>query len=64
MAVMAQNWLRAREHHAAELIEVEGEESYYGQQTFFKVEAEIAQQRRLSRSAFHAVKKQDKHYAV
>lgn len=59
MAVMAQNWLRAREHHAAKLIEVEGEESYYGQQTFLKVAAEIAQQRRLSRFAFHAVKKQD-----
>jgi cyclopropane fatty-acyl-phospholipid synthase-like methyltransferase len=57
MATMASNWLKARENYASELKEIEGADTYSGQQTFFKVTAEIAQEGRLSRFAFHAVKK-------
>jgi cyclopropane fatty-acyl-phospholipid synthase-like methyltransferase len=57
MAVMARNWLKTRDRHSEELIEIEGEETFSGQQTFFRVAATIAEERRLSRFAFHAVKK-------
>ncbi|MFA9418804.1 MAG: class I SAM-dependent methyltransferase [Gammaproteobacteria bacterium] len=56
MAFMARNWLDARDRYSSELIKVEGEESFSEQQTFFKVAATIAEERRLSRFAFHAVK--------
>jgi SAM-dependent methyltransferase len=57
MAFMARNWLDVRDRYSSELIKVEGEESFSGQQTFFKVAAKIAEERRLSRFAFHAEKK-------
>ena len=57
MAFMARNWLNVRDRYSSELIKVEGEESFSETQTFFKVAAKIAEERRLSRFAFHAVKK-------
>ncbi len=57
MAVMARNWLNVRDCYSEELKKVEGEEAFSGTQTFFKVAANIAEERRLSRFAFHAVKK-------
>lgn len=57
MATVAMNWLKARDDRESELKEIEEEDTYSGQQTFFKVTAEIAQEKRLSRFAFHAVKK-------
>lgn len=56
MAFMARNWLTVRDRYSNELIEVEGEETFNGQQTFFEVAARIAEERRLSRFAFHAIK--------
>ena len=57
MAIMALNWLKTRDRYSEELIKVEGEETFSGQQAFFKVAANIAEERRLSRFAFHAIKK-------
>lgn len=57
MAIMATNWLKIRNRYSDELIMVEGKETFFGQQTFFKVAANIAKERRLSRFAFHAVRK-------
>ncbi len=57
MAFMACNWLEVRDRYSSELIKVEGKESFSGQQTFFKVAANIAEERRLSRFAFHAAKR-------
>lgn len=57
MAFMAQNWLDVRNQYSSDLIKVEGEETFKGQQIFFKVAANIAKERRLSRFAFHAIKK-------
>jgi cyclopropane fatty-acyl-phospholipid synthase-like methyltransferase len=57
MAFMARNWLDTRDRYSSELIKVEGEETFSEQQTFFKVAAKIAEERRLSRFAFGAVKK-------
>ncbi len=56
MAFMARNWLNVRDQYSSELIKMEGEESFSGQQTFLEVAAKIAEERRLSRFAFHAVK--------
>ena len=56
MAFMARNWLNARNRYSNELIKVEGEDTFNGQQTFFEVAANIAEERRLSRFAFHAIK--------
>ena len=56
MAFMARNWLNIRNRYSSELIKMEGEESFSGQQTFFEVAANVAEERRLSRFAFHAVK--------
>ena len=57
MAFMARNWLDVRDRYSSDLIKVEGEETFTGQQTFFKVAANIAEERRLSRFVFHAVKR-------
>jgi hypothetical protein len=57
MAVMARNWLNVRDRYSEELKKVEGEEAFSGTQIFFEVAANIAEERRLSRFAFHAVKK-------
>jgi SAM-dependent methyltransferase len=60
MAFMARNWLNVRDRYSSELIKMEGEESFSGQQTFFEVAAKIAEERRLSRFAFHAVKSSER----
>jgi hypothetical protein len=57
MAFMARNWMEVRDRYSSDLIKVEGEETFSGYQAFFKVTANIAEERRLSRFAFHAVKK-------
>ena len=59
MAFMARNWLNVRDRYSSELVKEEGEESFSETQTFFKVAAKIAEERRLSRFAFHAVKSSD-----
>jgi hypothetical protein len=59
MAFMARNWLNTRDRYSSELVRVEGEESFSETQAFFKVAAKIAEERRLSRFAFHAVKSSD-----
>ncbi len=56
MAISARNWHDARAAHAADLLEIEGEETYGGQQTFLQVAARLAGERRLSRIAFRAAK--------
>ena len=57
MATIARNWLKIRNRHAEELVKVEGQKTFSGQQTFFEVAATLAEERRLSRFAFHALKK-------
>ena len=59
MAFMARNWMEVRNRYSSDLIKVEGEESFSETQAFFKVTANIAEERRLSRFAFHAVKSSD-----
>ncbi len=54
IAETAARWRAARQDRAAELIRVEGEPTFSDQQRFFEVAARIAQERRLSRIAFHA----------
>lgn len=54
MAQMARRWLEARRKRAAELWEVEGETTFEGQQRFFRTCARLAEERRLSRFAYHA----------
>lgn len=54
MARMAERWLAAREARAADLRKVEGDETFDGQQRFFRVAARLAGERRLSRFAFSA----------
>jgi len=56
MAFMARNWMDVRDRYSSDLIQVEGEETFSGYQTFFKVTANTDEERRLSRFAFHAVK--------
>ncbi len=55
MARMARCWLDARAARADDLRGIEGEETFQGQQTFFEVAAQLADERRLSRFAFAAV---------
>jgi hypothetical protein len=59
MASMARNWMNVRDRYSSELIKVEGEKYFSETQTFFKVATKIAEERRLSRFAFHAVKSSD-----
>lgn len=54
MARMARRWLEARSERDVELREVEGEATFEGQQTFFRMTAELAEERRLSRFAYYA----------
>lgn len=54
MARMARRWLDARAARADSLLDVEGEETFEGQQTFFEVAARLAEHRRLSRFAYAA----------
>lgn len=57
MARMAERWRVAREERALDLRKVEGDETFEGQQVFFEVAARLAEERRLSRVAFHARRK-------
>lgn len=54
MARLARQWHRARENHSADLRRVEGDETFEGQQRFFDVAANLAEERRLSRVALCA----------
>lgn len=56
MARVAARWRAARETCAAELREVEGEEAFAGQQRFLGITARLAGERRLSRTAFSALR--------
>jgi ubiquinone/menaquinone biosynthesis C-methylase UbiE len=56
MAQMAQRWHDAREKRADALREIEGDETFSGQQKFFEVAARIAHDRRLSRFVYLAQK--------
>lgn len=57
VAVTAARWRAAREARSAELRGVEGDATYEGQQCFLEVTARLAAERRLSRFAFHAVRR-------
>jgi cyclopropane fatty-acyl-phospholipid synthase-like methyltransferase len=59
MASMARNWMNVRDRYSSELVKVEGEKYFSETQTFLKVATKIAEERRLSRFAFHAVKSSD-----
>ena len=56
MAQMAGRWRAARGARAAALIEVEGEQTFAGQQEFFRIAELIASEGRLSRFVFVAQK--------
>jgi SAM-dependent methyltransferase len=56
MAELAGRWHAARSAKSEALMEVEGEETFTGQQAFFRVAEVIARERRLSRFAFVARK--------
>ncbi len=49
MAAVAERWLAARGKRAATLREIEGEQTFDGQQRFLEVTARLARERRLSR---------------
>lgn len=57
MALMAERWRAAREARADDLRRIEGDGTFEGQQRFFEVAARLAAERRLSRFAFHAVRR-------
>jgi SAM-dependent methyltransferase len=57
IAVLARRWREARAARAAELREVEGEETFEGQQRFLEVAARLAAERRLSRMAYRAARR-------
>lgn len=57
MAAIADRWRRARQAREPELRRVEGEATFDGQQRFFEVAARLAEERRLSRFAFLAVRR-------
>jgi SAM-dependent methyltransferase len=56
MAEIAERRRAARESHSAALREIEGEQTYEGQQEFFAVAARIAREGRLSRFVYVAEK--------
>jgi hypothetical protein len=56
MATSAINWLNARAARSNDLRNIEGVDTFEGQQTFLEVAARLASERRLSRIAFRAVK--------
>lgn len=56
VARIAHQWHAARGARSKELCAVEGDATFEGQQRFFDVAARVAQERRLSRFAFHAVR--------
>lgn len=56
MAAMARRWADARDARREELVRIEGEETYRGQQHFLEVSARVAEDRRLSRYIYVAEK--------
>ncbi len=56
MAAVAQRWLAARAGRAGTLREIEGEQTFDGQQRFLEVTARLARERRLSRFVYLAEK--------
>jgi len=56
MASVAERWLTARARRADPLREVEGDETFDGQQRFLEVTARLARERRLSRFVYLAEK--------
>ncbi len=57
MARIADRWRCARDSREAELRRIEGDATFDGQQRFFEVAAQLAKERRLSRFAFHGVRR-------
>ncbi len=58
MATMAARWHAERAARETDLRRIEGDDAFDGQQTFFEVAARLARERRLSRLAFAARKRQ------
>jgi SAM-dependent methyltransferase len=56
MARTAHDWRRARANREHDLRQIEGDETYEGQQSFLEVTARLASERRLSRLAFRALR--------
>ena len=56
VARVARRWHAARAANESKVRELEGDKEYEGQQTFFDVAATLAEQRRLSRFAYLAIK--------
>jgi len=56
MAAVAERWLTARADRAGALREIEGDQTYDGQQRFLEVAARLARERRLSRFIYLAEK--------
>lgn len=57
MADTARRRLIARQGHEADLRQIEGDETFEGQQRFLEVAARLAEERRLSRLAFRATRR-------
>jgi 2-polyprenyl-3-methyl-5-hydroxy-6-metoxy-1,4-benzoquinol methylase len=57
MARIADRWRSARDMRARELRKIEGDHTFEGQQRFFEIAARLAAERRLSRFAFHCVRR-------
>lgn len=56
VAEIAGRWLEQRQLRSTELLQLEGEETYRGQQRFLEVASRLASERRLSRFAYFALK--------
>jgi hypothetical protein len=54
MATVAHRWRETRAEHRDRLLELEGNETFEGQQLFFEVTSALAAEHRLSRFTFHA----------
>ena len=54
MAQVARRWRETRAENREKLLELEGAETFEGQQRFFETTSALAAERRLSRFAFHA----------
>ena len=57
MAKAARGRLTARQGHESDLRQIEGDETFEGQQRFLEVAARLAEERRLSRLAFRATRR-------
>jgi 2-polyprenyl-3-methyl-5-hydroxy-6-metoxy-1,4-benzoquinol methylase len=57
MANSARRRLTARQGHEADLRQIEGDETFEGQQRFLEVAARLAEEHRLSRLAFRATRR-------